>query len=437
MIRIYNQIRKNPALTLFIIGISLRFYSCGYKIFPYNESQTPFIRDISFGFLGLSLLLAIFQNELWNLRNKYRLWLISAAGLLLGLLLYGLYKENDVSCIRYDMASLTFFSALLVGCDKQNWKAIDKMLCIHFLIGIIVMIYAFVRFPPSADRTMIVYPYPPYVLQVLLYPWPYFLVTFYKGSLYRKLLALAGSVVVFISYVFFQKRASTAEFFFLAAFAVLLYLINGGLNIRNFVKRTVNLTFFMVVFFVFLFVEIQIVDPGNIFLKSIVGLMNRVRVIKSIELPIKASSPMNNKDKNSLEHPYDKFSKADRIVESKLFLEAATPLELIIGRGIGGKFYAITEGPTTIHIGLISLILKGGILLLVIWVCGWLMVAADFLFIKKDADFIFCYPIIIKYLIFLSLISQWSSTMEFPLVLLCTGACMSKWIKATNEKQKN
>jgi hypothetical protein len=135
MIRIYNQIRKNPALTLFIIGMSLRFYSCGYKIFPYNEFQTPFIRNISFGFLGLSLLFAIFQNGLWNLQSRYRLWLISVAGLLLGLLLYGLYNENDASYIRYDMASLSFFSALLIGCNKQNWKAIDKMLCIHFLIG--------------------------------------------------------------------------------------------------------------------------------------------------------------------------------------------------------------------------------------------------------------------------------------------------------------
>ncbi|KJJ85267.1 membrane protein [Candidatus Omnitrophus magneticus] len=410
--------RINLSLLLFVLGFSLRFYSTGYGVFPYSESETDLVRNISFVFLAFSTFFALLEGKLFNLQFKYRVWVTAIAYIFFILLAYGVSRANEMARIRYDVASFTYFSGLLVASEKKNWKMLEKMFFVHFFVGIITNIYAFNKFPPSSMRESVIGFYVPYMLQSLLYPWPYFLMTVYWKGMYRRMLAIFGAVVALMSFIFFQKRMHAIDFSLTALFGLFFYVIREKVSMPVLIKKVTIMLLIVVLFFGILLSVLKVSDPNNVFLDSFYGLKDRVM------------TENNNRRLSFYEaFNYKRYSNFDRFLEARYFFDRATINEIIFGRGIGGGDYNEITGFTNLHIGLAMLVLKGGLIFLALWLFGWIMIFVDFLKTNKRILYIFSFAFIIRYLVLLTITSAWESDVWFGLVLVCTGVCMSKWIK--------
>lgn len=417
--------RFELSLILFIVGMSVRFYSLGFELVPYGMGESDLFRNLGHSILTASFLFAILERKLYNLQRKYLHWLVILGFAFIFLLIYGIYRGTKLMFIAPDLFAFTYFSGVLVGSERRNWIALEKMLCVHFFIGIIANIYAFASFPLPALRSFLVWTLP-YMLQGLLYPWPYFLLTFNRGGIYRKLLTIVGLSVVLISFILFQKRIHTFSFLFFGLFSLYLYTVKGKVNVVGAFKKVTKIACLLLILTMTIFFTLKIMDQFSAFSQSIKGLQSRIFLDSDSGNVMKAFT-------------YSRYKEESRYEEASHYFSHASGFELIFGRGIGGFYFTPLVGVSStgftgrIHIGLATLILKGGVLFLTLWLFGWLMILKDFLKVKKDQEFIFCYPIIAKYVVFLTVATALSDWLSFGLVLLCSGPCMSKWIR--NDKQ--
>lgn len=411
------QLRKlNLSLFFFIVGMNVRYYSQCYGMVPYSEAETNLVRNLSFIFFPLAMCFGLLEGRLQDLRQKYRLWFVALMFGIFSFFLYGVYAGNDPSFIRYDLAACSYFSALLVASRKSSWKILEKMLFAHYLIGVLLNIYAFYKFPPVVERVRVIGYYIPYMLQSVLYPWPYFLLTFYRGGIFRKLLSITGAAVVLLSFIFFQKRLFTLEFLFLSAFALYFYFRDKGITLSKSFKAAVKMGIVISLFVVSINIALGIVDRNRVFSESFAALQNRLFTQDNRKLTVGET------------FSYQHYNRNERVEEARYFFAQALPYQVFFGLGIGGNFYyPPAETYRTLHLGVANFVLKGGIGLLLLWMFGFLMVIKDFFLRRKaSAVFLFAYAIVLNYTIKLFISSSWDPDLWFGFMLLCAGVCMSK-----------
>lgn len=418
--RILNIARYKFSLFFFAIGLSAAFYTMSYGLLPFSGEDTNIIRNFAYLCLSISMAFSILEGKLRNIKSKYIVWLALVFFSVVLMALNGLRNGNFISQMRYDMATFTYCSAIFVGSERSNWKTLDKILAVHLALGVIIFGYALLKYPVSHIRDFAVKSIA-YKVRPMMYPWPYFLLTFYGGSIFRKILTFAGVGAVFMGIILFQKRAPLAEFIFISAFAWYMYAKSGIRGESKAFAKTIKFSFAIVLFVGILYMALQSFGGGDLVAASTKGLRERIFTEKGRFLTVKNA------------FSYDRYSEGYRFQEMEYFFNEATTQEIIVGRGLGGRVYTPIIGYSTIHIGVGQLILKGGLVFFCIWMLGWLMLIFDFLKSRKSNPFGFGYFLAINYCIFILLIPALNITPVFGLVLLCIGPCMSKWINYEQE----
>jgi len=127
--------------------------------------------------------------------------------------------------------------------------------------------------------------------------------------------------------------------------------------------------------------------------------------------------------KTSIRFGYDPF----------LVLTQFSGMEFVIGRGMGGTvkdvegFYP-EEMIQSLHNGSARVMLKGGVILLVIWTGGWLFVFRDFIVNRNYTLNRYFIPILLVFL--LSWIDGFlARTVTFIFLMMCAGRVMSRDIE--------
>ena len=397
---------------LFLIGVI--FVYLDFARFAFDHTGIVFSKPIRILsilggplFLFLSILVALREGALRRIRALYKWWLLSLIFTFALLLMTGVLAfENEIRRVGLDFILLpAIFAGILIGSKKENWIFIDKFIMAFFTINVFLCFYWIGKFTGYLleSRSMIVSAFnqTPYTFWGTLYIWPYFIITITDKSVFRKIVTIMGIVLFFSFSIIFLKRM---PFIHLILF---IFLVFSKIKIRHGVKPTILLLAgTMVVWQSFLLIS---GEHSQILTEK---LRNRFIQRSSVEGL-----------KTSIRFGYDPF----------LVLTQFSGMEFVIGRGMGGTvkdvegFYP-EEMIQSLHNGSARVMLKGGVILLIIWTGGWLFVFRDFIVNRNYTLNRYFIPILLVFL--LSWIDGFlARTVTFIFLMMCAGRVMSRDIE--------
>jgi hypothetical protein len=336
-----------PSLIVFG-GINLLFF-----IYWLQSSYTVKALGIhqSTSFVNYLIYITIFFFSLVNFKKmsrrinaNYKMWLM----------FYILYL---LTMVIHNIGSLTFYNFLnssvifslfilsINSFDEAFWVAIEKSILFHTFLatifGIFIILTTTINNRYEGWTTDLI------LLPNIMYASSYLVITSTARPKSQKILAWVAFTVLFAVAIILQYRALIIRL----VITILLFLFT--------VTKTKGFTrlFKTVVFsFIILLVAVQMY---SLIFPSSTSLMNE-NINSTIDRFVGTEESLSS---NNV-----------RTEEGKVVIEQMSPIELIIGRGILGEWvipngeFDYTEAVRNyVHIGFVQLILKGGIILLILW----------------------------------------------------------------------
>jgi hypothetical protein len=373
-------------------------------------------------FMGFSVAVALTEGQLKRLKATYRSWLLFLLLTLpflfvIGALIFG--NEKDIVMLDF-LLFPTIFAGILAGTKEENWIFFDKLIMAIFVVGLFCCILwlgdllVAARISVRADRFDIVRgSIQTFSCLAMLYSfwgtlgtWPYLLLTIKERGVFSKGVIFLGTLVFFIMAIIYQKRFS------FVSLTLFFFLIAIKSNIRQLFKMVVIL--------------LAVGILSSIAFTFIVGQ-------EAPEYLMKLDRRFHLR--GSL---WETLIAEDRIsYDSKLVFTQFSRLEFVMGRGLGGVVHDISnlypwEMTHSLHNGSALILLKGGIVLLIIWTVGWLFVVKDFIANRNPMLNRYYIPILMVFL------TSWlgvflSRGVFFAFLMMCAGRIMSRDIKSSRK----
>lgn len=370
-------------------------------------------------FMCFSAAAALSEGQLKRLKTTYRSWLLFLLLTLPFLLVIGaLIFGNEKNIVMLD--SLLFpaiFAGILAGAKEENWIFFDKLIMAIFLVGLFCCILwlgdllVAARISVRADRFDIVRGSSQTFSRVtMLYSfwgtmgtWPYLFLTIKERGVFSKVVIFLGTFLFFFMAIIYQKR------FPFLALALFIFLVVIKTDVRRWFKMiAILLAVGILLSGAFIFVV------GQETPECLIKLDSRFHLHGSL---------------------WETFIAEDRIsYDPKLVFTQFSGLEFVMGRGLGGVVYDASdlyprEMTPELHNGTALILLKGGMVLLIIWMIGWLFVVKDFIANRNTTLNRYYIPILMIFL--LSWIGGFLSTsVNFAFLMMCAGRIMSRGIKS-------
>lgn len=396
---------------LFCIGatfVYLNFirYAFDNKGLMVSESIRAFSIIIGPVFLFLSLLAALREGQLDRINPFYRTWFKLLLFYYAYLLATGLFAfKNDMRHVGLDFILLPFFFAgILMGCKKENWVFFDKFIFVFFTVNIVACLYwigGFSEFLLSRRHLIITaFDNTPYFFWGNLSIWPYCLLTMPDKSKFRKIVTIAGIVLYFSFAIIFLKRA---PFVYLVLFLVLI------LFSRRKLFKLSKAAFFLFVGVTILWGVFQPYSGGTAQI-----------MVENLKMRFTQEDSVANT-----------LMKEDRLsYDPVLILTQFSRMEYIVGRGLGGVVEDIEgrypeEMTHSLHNGSALTTLKGGLLLLIIWAGGWLLLFKDFVHSRNRSLDRYYIPVLMPFL-FSWVFGFLYASVGFLLLMMCAGRVMAR-----------
>ena len=348
--------RKNLyplSIYLVVLGMWILFIHEVLKSFAVNEMPVAYI---GFFILFIAILIELENRALSFLDKKYRLWILSIWIFSFFALIYGIEKAHTLQFLSRDILPYSFFACFLIAARTKRWNIIDKMIYQQFIFGLGVFIYIWLTLDIKFERSTIElntmsWDAPRiYWAWGLLFGWQYMFLSFNKElPTHRKIATILGLVLYIVFGMIMLKRQIIVEFGMICVFKLIYSIKVQKADISKWATVFVACT--VVTFSVFMFYEI----PDNMnYLKRI--------ALRSTE----AGSILDTTLKNTRLHdtPLNIYNQA-------------TFFELLYGQGLGSV--VVKEGviDNVVESGFFTIFLKGGIIYLMIWYFGFLLILKD------------------------------------------------------------
>jgi len=373
-------------------------------LFP--ESVRAILAVLGPSFLFLAIWAALYEGQLNRIKPFYRAWLLFLLFYYVFLLLIGVFAyQNDIRQVVFDFILLPFFFAgILMGCKKANWIFFDKFILVYFTVNVLVCLFFIGGFAGYLleTRHMVITAFNqiPYFFWGTLGIWPYFILSMADKSMLRKMVTIVGTMVYFSFAIIFLKRAP----FVILILFLLLFLFSRR-NIIVWVKVAILLLVGVIAFW-----QVLMFNTGG-----------EVKIItEALKTRFVQQDGM-----------VDTLSSSNRLsYDLGLIVTQFSGLEFIVGRGLGGAVEDIEDNypekmTHSLHNGSALTMLKGGVVLLIVWVGGWLFVFKDFIVNRNRSLNRYYIPVLMPFLL------SWvfgflSGSVSFLLLMMCAGHVMSK-----------
>lgn len=364
------QIGRKIALFSFQLFLIAQFFSLArdYFFLKFGQSLSPWATLANGGsllFLFPTIIgYGVFSNNLFGyLNRKGRVWVVALAIIVSNLALYGWLVQGygASTIIRESGAFLVILACAILGSIPQFWKDIYRTFIglILVALGLNLAALSDITALITADglRSRSGVESISYEIQNVLHLWPYFLFTARFHKRFFVYIIFLGVVFIFIQQLLYQKRIGTAEviiyltiFFVIAPRYTLQWSKSWHLLPEPFLR-----TSFLII--------------------CSVGLAFALLLAPQII----------NAQTSAL---IERFNTSDtaRIDEAAHMLSSLNGVEYLIGRGMGGyfgrdgthlkkiPFVFLTDvgviGRRELHVGALMPMLKGGLLLMVVYYLG-------------------------------------------------------------------
>lgn len=372
-------------------------------------------------FMFLSMLKALQEGKLKSLMIFYRKWYLLLIFIVVMLLMSGtLIFSNGPREILFDFIIFPgIFAGILAGTKTNNINYCDKLIRIVFFLSTLFCILKLGNLGARAiqstrlDRADYTWDSIYYIWGLIGLLWPYVIIkNENRRSIFRNIIPMLGTSIYFIMAIIYGKRQPFVQ---LALFLLLIFIKARRSHKYKFLVMSALVVGIVLLIVIGIF-------KSNDWKQFQTAWINRFSINGGI---------------------WNKFINDDRIsYDPLLILTQFSGIELLLGRGLGGVvrdvsgFYPVENTPN-LHNGAAFIVLKGGLLLLIVWAVGWLRFIKDFLGEKNRKLYRFYIPYLIIFMqIFYSPVL--SDTGGFVFLMMCSGFAMSnKKIKINNETTSN
>ena len=405
---------KKYSLSLYFFLIAISFIYLNFMRATFDETGQyfgPLIRMISVSagpfFLLLCTVSALAEGQLKRINREYQLWIICLIFIFIGLIINGvLINRNSFRLITLDTIHYLFFlPGILIGAKKENWPIVDRFIRVFFLINtlnLLPFIGAYSDLAEGMRRNIVLgFDQIPYFFWGELGIWTYLWLTMKDKSQFDKLVTVLGTILFFYFAIIFLKRAPFVNLF--------MFFVLIAISDRSRWNLSINL---------------------KTIASSAVAISLAIMIFATMEVS------------STLERLGDRFSeRGDTLVaalvnsnrisyDAVLVIEDLNGNELLVGRGMGGVVkdpgHNYPELKTSyLHNSSVQHVLKGGVLLLIVWWLGFLRILKDFFF-NKDKELNPYYIHLLGPFLFSWVFGFLSTSITFLLLMLCAGRVMSK-----------
>jgi len=370
----------------------------------------------------LAAVVAVLEGQPAMLRPAYRWWLTLLTLTLVCLVISGaVVFENELRQIVLD--SLLFpsvFAGILVGCRRENWVSFDRLLMVLLVVSVVVCALGMVDVVSAAevltrpDRAEFIgtgahsiWGMPNvYSFWGQLSIWPYFVLTARDRSRAGRVTAYAATVLFFALAVIYQKRQPLVELgVFLGVTGLKVY--SGRLRVLGSLLALALLVWSMVGIS-------SAAEPGVFWARL------RGRFSGGLMATLRENNRLN----------YDPV----------LVLTQFSTTEFVVGRGLGGTVRDVAnnypdELTHSLHNGMALMVLKGGVILLLVWFAGWLGVFADFM--RRTDLRLLPYYLPLLMVFSMSWVFGFAfGGVNFVFLMMCAGRVMSKPTRCITTTQR-
>ena len=364
----------------------------------------------------LSVAAALGSGRMREFAPFYRLWVRSVIGLLVLLLALGLVRVivssegNAFRAMANDFLMWSYFiSGILVGVKSANWRHIDRWLTFWFAIVTVIAIYGWFTLGLAtqvASRSNVTWTMP-YIIWLLLFAWPYLLLSLNERGFRRKLVIIVGCSIYAVLALAFEKRLSIGQLIMLPAVLALLAVTVqfGAFRLSSLARVGILITLLTVG----VIATVSVLDIGE----------------RSGDLVQQTSTRFLGEG-----GILDTTLTNERLTEDpQTLVSELSDLELLIGRGLGGVMTEVTgRGGVSgiVHNGLVTVALKGGFVFVLLWLVGWSRLVWDAFRNSQPALNRYYIPVVIIAALSLSFGTFIGLHPGFAFVGLIVGRCMSR-----------
>lgn len=365
--------------------------------------------------LYLAALAALVSGRARDLALFYRVWVSFVALVLMVALLHGVLRVvdenpwNDWRSLGNDLLVWSyFFAGALVGAGERNWRCLDRWLAFWFAVASALVAINWMHSRDSLqvavlDRNAMVST-SAYHVWTLLYAWPYFLLTWREGSPLRRMVAIFGSVTYAVGALVFEKRLDTAQLLALPVLLLVIRLISQrrSLGIVGAVRSGTGL---------------GIILAAGIVVASVLGIAG------SFQSLYDATTQRFQQKGNMIETVVSNYRLS---VEPRNLLAESSPLEILFGKGFGSRMTGWTGMTGIAHNGLVTVVLKGGVVLGFLWLLGWLRLGWGAVRNKDPYLNRYALPLLLTVIFNLGFGSIVQNAPLFLVASLWAGRCMAR-----------
>ena len=366
-----------------------------------------------FFILFIALMIELMNNSLSYLKINYQLWVISIWLFACFALFHGIVKSNTLQFLSRDIWPYSYFACFLLAARSNRWHDIDKMIYQQFVLGLAIFIYIWmtthIQFQREViERNTISMDGPRiYLAWGLLYGWQYMFLSLKKDDLIsRKLLTFLGTSLYVVFGIIMLKRKIIFDLVMISLFK-LMYEKKVNKNNMN------RLLAVFIAIAVIMFSIVKFYEE-----KQNISYMDKI-VSRSTEKGSVLSTMLSS----------------TRFYETPLNIyNQATFFELIYGQGLGSAVEKEGITDSVVESTLLTIFMKGGIIYLMIWYFGFLLIVMDTLLLMRDKKLLFgllSTMFIIGSPIFSFFIMHFSSGYQMFWLGRCASRTMESDIKVT------
>lgn len=352
---------------LVIAGMWLAFFHEVLQSFGHIHM---FVAYSGYILLFSALFLELMNGALSLLENKYRTWVIMIFFFGLFVFIHGIVKANSLQFFSRDLWPYSYFACFLVAARADAWRSIDRMIVWQFMVGIAVFLYIaatldiasftrqFISQNTSEWRGPRIY-----WAWGLLYGWQYMFLRFRKDQpLYQKLVTILGVISFVVFGVIMLKRQVIVE---LGMVCVAKSVYDVVVLKSSIIKNVITYAVVAIVVF-----------------SAITHYQKKYNVDYIEDLA-----------ERTTEHGSvsDTATKNTRLVDQPRYVYGnASAFEIIFGQGLGsGVMKDQKELVNTLESGFATALMKGGVIYLIVWYVGFILILKDALLLRRRDKLIF------------------------------------------------
>ena len=379
-----TETRKiDPRISLFLVIIGMWLQFIHFIFLSFSISQM-YIAYTGYIILFIALIVEVSNKSTMELRSKYRKWFICL--ILLGSfsLLYGIVKFNSLQFISRDIWPYSYFACFLLAARLRSWDYLDKMVYWQFIVGTSIVIFIWLTVDVSFNRIAlsqlnIAWDGPRlYTSRGLLFGWQYMFLSYSsKHSKLRRMITVIGITLYIIIGLIMLKRQLFVDLGLLIIFKIYyvhkmssqIRLPSGAWSKSSGIYSSFRILLLIVII--------------GLLISNVVQHYERIENVSYADEIIKRSKESGSLINTILEN--DRFYNTPLLIYNQ-----AQPHELLIGQGLGvGIMRGTGKRDNSVESGFFTVFMKGGVIGILIWYWGLLMVLKDTFTLKKNDNFLF------------------------------------------------